>query len=113
MSKRTEEVYFDYPDSGVVMPYIEKHKDKMEIHDYGNGLNFISKDEHGCGIDEAWIPTYRKTNGTMVHGHCRKMNTPLTKDEIHVLYSPSEWKEVERDNRKWKASNRRERMNLR
>ena len=93
--------------------YIEKHQGKMEIHDYGSGLNFISKDEHGCGIDEAWIPTYRKHNGTLVHGHCRRMNTPLTKDEIHAMYSPSEWKEVERNNRKWRTSNRTEKRKMR
>lgn len=112
-TKKNEEVYLDYPDSGVVRPYIEKHESKMEIHDYGSGLNFISKDEHGCSMDEAWIPTYRKHNGTLVHGHCRRMNTPLTKDEIHAMYSPSEWKEVERNNRKWRTSNRTEKRKMR
>ena len=41
------------------------------------------------------------------------MNTPLTKDEIHVLYSPSEWKEVERTNREWRSSNMAEKRRRR
>ena len=91
--------------------YIVKHQGKMEIHDYGSGLNFISKDEHGCGIDEAWIPTYRKHNGTLVHGHCRKMDTgkPMTRYELEAFYpkdqmSHGEWKEIMEKEKK----NRRE-----
>ncbi len=37
-TKKNHEVYLDYPNNGVVRPYIEKHEDKMEIHDYGSEM---------------------------------------------------------------------------
>lgn len=107
MNAKKNDDEIDYFDNVVLRPYIKRQEGKKEIHDYGSGINLIPEDKHGCGIDEAWVPTYHKKNGTIVHGHCRKMNTPLTKDEIHIMYSPSEWKEVEENNRKWKSQNKK------
>ena len=43
-------------------PYFVEKYGKKEIHNYGN-LRLISKDIHGCGMEEGWIPTYTKKNG--------------------------------------------------
>jgi hypothetical protein len=109
------EVYMDYPESDVVRPYIKKQEGKTEIHDYGSGLKFISNDKHGCNMEEVWVPTYRKKNGTIVHGHCRSMNNdkPLTKDEIHALYDPKEWDEIERNERRNRKKYMQKRRSLR
>lgn len=48
-----------------VRPYTEEKRGKFEIHNYG-AVKFIAKDSHGCGMDEVWIPTYRRKDGTIV-----------------------------------------------
>ncbi len=94
--------------------YFEEHHGKSEIHNYGN-IKFISKDEHGCSIDEAWIPTYQKKDGTIVRGHCRNMNNekPLSTYEIHALYDRNEWNEIEKQQRKRRKEYGEKRRSLR
>ena len=96
----------DYPESDVVRPYIKKQEGKTEIHDYGSGLKFISNDKHGCNMEEVWVPTYRKKNGTIVHGHCRNMNTdkPLTRYEFEALYPKDELSPSVRKEEKYEKS---------
>ena len=80
-------------------------------------MNYTVKESgtiHGfCPPGYERVASYSKKDGTIVHGHCRRMNTPLTKDEIHAMYSPSEWKEVERNNREWRSSNMAEKRRRR
>ena len=66
-------------------------------------------------MDEVWVPTYYKKNGTIVHGYCRSMTNdkPLTRDEIHAIYDPGEWDEIERSEQKRRKEYRRKRRSLR
>ena len=115
-----------YPDGGKILdldsiperPYfVEKHG-KKEIHNYGN-LRLISKDIHGCGMEEGWIPTYTKKNGKVVKGHCsyRGPNCkPYTMDEIHAIYkeeSPESLKEIIEDNKKYAKEYRAKKRSMR